>query len=217
MNRGYVHIAVVLDRSGSMESIRDDTVGGFNAFLKAQKELPGTATLTLVQFDSQDPYEVVYHVKLVADVQPLTRDTYVPRAGTPLLDAVGRGINDIEKTIAALPEAERPGKVLVAIITDGQENASVEFTKDRVEKMVKEKIDKDGWHFRFLSAHMSAFSEAAGVGIQASHVTNFAKDSRGTGDAWTALSFTTSSLRADSGGTVGFRPPAKRPRRKPPT
>jgi hypothetical protein len=79
MHDGYTHIAVILDRTGSMESIRDDTIGGFNAFLSQQKAEPGLATLTLVQFDSQDPYEVIHQYMLLGKVPDLTRETFVPR------------------------------------------------------------------------------------------------------------------------------------------
>src|ERR1043165_4100560 len=99
MKSDYTHLAVILDRTGSMESIRDDTIGGFNAFLNAQKDAPGQATLTLAQFDSQDPYEIVHHFKPLGEVPELTRETFVPRASTPLLDAIGRGINDLEKSL----------------------------------------------------------------------------------------------------------------------
>jgi len=132
VNPGYIHIAVILDRTGSMESIRDDTIGGFNAFLNEQKQQPGKATLTLVQFDSQDPYEVIHQVKTIQEVSELTRETYVPRASTPLLDAIGRGINDLEKSVADMKEGDRPSKVVFVVITDGQENASREFRRDQI-------------------------------------------------------------------------------------
>lgn len=142
MKDDYTHIAVILDRTGSMETIRDDTIGGFNAFLNAQKAAPGLASLTLVQFDSQDPYEIVYRFKPLAEVPELTRETFVPRANTPLLDTIGRGINDLEKSLADVAEDNRPARVVMVIITDGQENASREFRKDQIEKMIKEKQEK---------------------------------------------------------------------------
>jgi hypothetical protein len=108
----YTHLAVILDRTGSMESIRDDTIGGFNVFLNEQKQQPSKATLTLVQFDSQDPYEVIHQVKPIKEVPELTKETYVPRATTPLLDAIGRGINDLEKCLADMKEDNRPSKVV---------------------------------------------------------------------------------------------------------
>jgi hypothetical protein len=101
MKDGYTHIAVILDRTGSMESIRDDTIGGFNAFLSAQKTEPGLATLTLVQFDSQDPYEIVSPAS-AAEVQERTRETFVPRASTCLTH--GAMINDLKKNIADMAE-----------------------------------------------------------------------------------------------------------------
>ena len=97
MNKNSTHIMVILDRTGSMEPIRDDTIGGFNTFLDKQQQQPGEATMTLVQFDSQDPYEIIHHWQDVQKVTPLSRETYVPRARTPLFDAMGRGINDLEQ------------------------------------------------------------------------------------------------------------------------
>ena len=98
MKKNYTHITIILDRTGSMESIRDDTIGGFNTFLKEQKKESGTATLTLVQFDSQDPFEIIYDFKDIKKIPKLTRETFVLRASTPLLDALGR----------CLPGAGRP-------------------------------------------------------------------------------------------------------------
>ena len=96
------------------------------------------ATLTLVQFDTQDPYEVIHKFKPIKEVPALTRETFVPRASTPLLDALGRGINDLESCLGQLKEEDRPARVVVVIVTDGQENSSREFRKDQIEKMVKD-------------------------------------------------------------------------------
>ena len=107
MKKGYAHIHVILDRTGSMQSIRDDVIGGFNNYIEQQKHGPGVATLSLIQFDSQDPYEVVHDFMLLAAVPPLTAKTYVPRANTPLLDALGHGIADLQGRLGKLAEAER--------------------------------------------------------------------------------------------------------------
>ena len=202
MKEDYTHIAVILDRTGSMESIRDDTIGGFNAFLKAQKAEPSLATLTLVQFDSQDPYEIVHRFKPLPEIPELTRETFVPRASTPLLDAMGRGINDLEKSLIDLTENERPSRVV--IITDGQENASREFRKDQVEKMIKEKQEKANWQFVFLSADLNAIGEALQSGIYASSVLAHDKDERGVGAAWASLSRSISDYRAARKEDVSF-------------
>lgn len=204
MKDGYTHIAVILDRTGSMESIRDDTIGGFNAFLNAQKVEPGLATLTLVQFDSQDPYEIVYQFKPMREVPELTRETFVPRASTPLLDAMGRGINDLEKNIADMAEEDRPSRMVMVIITDGQENSSREFRKDQIEKMIKEKQEKSAWQFVFLSADLAAIGDALASGMHAASVLGHDKDRHGTSAAWASLSRSISDYRAGNKEDVSF-------------
>lgn len=204
MKDNYTHIAILLDRTGSMEMIRDDTIGGFNAFLNAQKAEPGLATLTLVQFDSQDPYEIVHRFKPLAEVPELTRATFVPRANTPLLDAMGRGINDLEKSLADLAENERPARVVMVIITDGQENASHEFRKDQIEKMIKERQEKSAWQFVFLSADLAAIGDALQSGMQAASVLAYDTSQRAVGAAWTSLSRSVSDYRAARKEDVSF-------------
>ena len=187
-----------------MESIRDDTIGGFNTFLKEQKAQPGRATLTLVQFDSQDPYEVIHRFKPIKDVPGLTRETYVPRASTPLPDAMGRGINDLENSLAKLKEEDRPSQVMMVIITDGQENSSREFRKDQIEKMIKEKTDKDNWQFVFLSADLAAIDDAISMGIHADAVMLFEKNSMGSSEMWASLSGQTADYRSARKQKFGF-------------
>lgn len=196
MQTGYTHISVILDRSGSMEAIRDDTLGGFNSFLRTQQAEPaGTATLTLVQFDSTDPYEVIHQFRALGSVPPLTRETFVPRATTSLLDAMGRAINDIDQQLVQLAEAARPEKVLVVIITDGQENASREFSRAQVEKMIKNKQDQHGWEFGFLSADLASIDLAQSVGIHAHNTSFFDLDSGGVGQSWDFIGSTTTAHR----------------------
>jgi len=187
MRNDYTHLSVILDRTGSMESIRDDVIGGFNAFLNEQKAAPGFATMTLVQFDSQDPYEVLQSFVQVASVPELTRTTFVPRALTPLLDAIGRGINDLEQKLAQMPEAVRPSHVVMVIITDGQENASREFRRDQIGKMIAEKQAQD-WQFVFLSADLNAINDAMAVGVRPTAAMAFDKDAQGTRAAWASTS-----------------------------
>lgn len=204
MKEDYTHIAIILDRTGSMESIRDDTIGGFNAFLNAQKAETGLATLTLVQFDSQDPYETVHRFKPLSEIPELTRETFVPRASTPLLDAIGRGINDLEKSLSDLPETEQPSRVVMVIITDGQENSSREFRKDQVGKMIREKQEKSSWQFVFLSADLDAIGDALEHGIYAASILAHDKDERGVGAAWASLSRRMSDYRAARKEDVSF-------------
>jgi Mg-chelatase subunit ChlD len=200
----YTHMAVILDRTGSMESIRDDTIGGFNAFLNEQKQQPGKATLTLVQFDSQDPYEVIHQVKTIKEVPELTKETYVPRATTPLLDAIGRGINDLEKCIADMKEDARPSKVVFVVITDGQENASREFRRDQILKMINEKEKQHGWQFVFLSADLDAINDAMDHGFQAKAAMAFDQTGAGVKNAWASVSQNIANYRSSKAKDVSF-------------
>jgi hypothetical protein len=204
MKKDYTHISVILDRTGSMESIRDDTIGGFNAFLEDQQHQPGTATLTLVQFDTEDPYEIVHHYTPIADIPKLTRKTYVPRAATPLLDALGRGINDLEKGILELAEEERPSKVVMVVITDGHENSSEEFKKDQISKMVKERTEKDDWQFVFLGADLDGIDDARASGFVFDSSLLYEKSGKGAREAWASLSKRTSEFRSDRAKKIGF-------------
>lgn len=157
-----VFIAVVLDRSGSMSSIRDDAIGGFNSFLKEQQEAPGAAMLTLVQFDHE--YIVVHDGVPVKDVPELDRATFVPRGNTALLDAIGRTVNVMEARIGKMTEDEKPCRQIVAILSDGEENHSQEFKKHDIKKIIEER-SKNGWDFAFLSAGLDQFADAQEIGI----------------------------------------------------
>ena len=159
-----IFIAVVLDRSGSMESLRDDAVGGFNSFLQEQKDAPGSAMFTLAQFDHE--YIVVHDGVPIEDVSPLDRNTFVPRGGTALLDAIGRTVNVMEAKIGKMPDDEKPSRMIVATLSDGQENQSQEFTKSAIEKVIKERSGS-GWDFVFLSAGLDQFADAAEIGVSA--------------------------------------------------
>lgn len=157
----HTAILFVLDRSGSMHTISDDVVGGFGAFVAEQRALPGTATLTLVQFD--DRYETVYVDRPLDEVPlPLRHE---PRGTTALLDAIARGVGQLSDTIARRPEADRPGQVVVAIMTDGAENASTEVNLATVRDLIRKKRERDGWEFLYLGANVDAFGEAQAMGI----------------------------------------------------
>ena len=200
----YTHITVILDRTGSMESIRDDIIGGFNAFLEEQQKLPGKATMTLVQFDSQDPYEVLCRFAPVSEAPKLDRKVYVPRASTPLLDAIGRGINDLEASIGSMDKKARPLKVVLAIVTDGQENASREFNKAQIVKMIEEKTKKNDWQFVFLSSDLNAIRDAEAYGIDMQMSLAYVKDSQGTRNAFSVLSKNSADYRSNKKKKMGF-------------
>lgn len=205
MNGEYTHISVILDRTGSMESIRDDTIGGFNAFLQEQKQQEfGMATLTLVQFDSQDPYEVIHQFIPIQTVSEMTRQTYVPRAATPLLDAIGRGINDLEQRLAAMEPSQKPARVVFVIITDGQENSSREFLKYQIVKMLQEKQEHEGWQCVFLSADLDSINDALSYGFQAEATMSYDKSEKGAASVWASLSAKIANYRGAKATNVIF-------------
>ena len=135
MKEGLTEIISIVDRSGSMQSILDDAIGGFNTFLAAQQRQPGEAKLSLILFDHE--YQVVHQAVDIQQVEPLNQDTYVPRGSTALLDAVGKTIDAVGERLAATAESERPSQVIVSILTDGYENASQTYSKPKVAEMIK--------------------------------------------------------------------------------
>jgi len=175
------HISVVLDRSGSMCSCHNETVKGFDEFISKQKQEDGKATLTLTQFDDQ--YEVVYADKDVQDV-PSIKDIYQPRGATALLDAIGRTVRDTETMLGKRFVNEIPDRVLCVIITDGYENASKEWARDKIVDLIREK-EKRNWEFVFLSANLDAIAQATNLGIKAGSAANYMK---GNNKLWGKMS-----------------------------
>lgn len=200
MKPGTTDITLILDRSGSMGVIRLDTIGGVNTFLEDQKKLPGEATFSLIQFD--DKYEVDYLRKPLAEAEALTEKTYIPRGSTALLDAIGLTLASLKEAHAKLPEDERPEKTIVVIQTDGQENASHEYTRAQIKSLIEAQEKDAGWAFIFLGANQDAISVAQGMGIQANRSMTYAHDGIGTRSAYVATSSSVGGLRA--GMDVGF-------------
>ena len=187
-NSDYTHITVVLDRSGSMGSIASDVIGGFNHFLSEQRQhASGHASLSLVQFDTGNPFEVIHDFRPLPMVPPLTSATYEPRGGTPLLDAVGQAINSLDRSLKGLRDTEQPGRVLFVIVTDGEENASHQFTHSELSEMIAARTSR-GWQFVYLSADLAAFADSDRIGIRESHKMAFDKTSRGTTNAFRSMS-----------------------------
>lgn len=192
---GKTDITIVLDRSGSMGIIKQDTIGGFNEFVEDQKKVEGECCLTLVQFDTQDPYEVVRDAVAIAEVKPLDGDTYQPRAGTPLYDAIGRAVVNAGVRLGKMAEEERPEHVIFAIITDGEENSSVEYPREKVLAMIKEQTDTWDWKFVFLGANQDAFAESAKIGIATAGAMEFTSSAVGVKTSHKALSSNVAMLR----------------------
>lgn len=184
----YTDITMVLDRSGSMQSIRDDTVGGFDAFLAEQRHQPGRGTVSLVQFDNE--YEEVYVGRDLADVPGLT---LVPRGSTAMLDAIGRAVHATGARLAALPEDRRPGTVVVGVMTDGLENASREFSYADIKALIQQQEQVYGWTFMYLGANQDAIEVGASIGVARDRALTYAGPK--VAAAMGAYSASVSSLR----------------------
>src|SRR4051812_6786829 len=165
------HLYFLLDRSGSMQSIKSDIEGGFAAFVEEQRRGAGACRATLAQFD--DVYEVVYSDRPIADVPPLDLQ---PRNMTALHDAMGRMITDAGARLAALSEERRPGTVIVAIMTDGLENASKEWTGAAIKSLVEQQTTQWGWTFMYMGADQDAVEVGASLGIAREHAVTFGRD-----------------------------------------
>lgn len=198
-NDNTTHIAFLLDRSGSMQSIKDDVTGGFNALVADQRKTPGDCTLTLVQFDSQDPQETVFSTLPIAEVPELTGETFQPRGGTPLLDAMGRLITETGERIASTPEHQHPGKVIFVVLTDGLENASRTYTRDRIFEMIKHQREVYSWEFIFLGADQDAIAEGSKYGFAADTSMSIGKTPRGTDMAFSMTSDMMCRIRKSKG------------------
>lgn len=194
MKEGLTEIISIVDRSGSMQSILDDAIGGFNTFLAAQQRQPGEAKLSLILFDHE--YKVVHQAVDIQQVEPLNQDTYVPRGSTALLDAVGKTIDAVGERLAATAESERPSQVIVSILTDGYENASQTYSKPKVAEMIKHQTEKYSWAFEFQAANMDAFAAAKELSIAPDRVVQFEATSEGVREAFDQQSQRISAMRS---------------------
>ena len=189
------HIYTLLDRSGSMSSIANDVIGGFNQWIKDQKANGLDAKVTFVQFDSQDPQHVVVAGAPISEIIDLTPATFIPRGSTPLLDATGLLIGRA-RVEAAAREATGLQKedVLFISITDGEENESSEYTLAQIKNLVKE-CEKSGWTFVFLSAALDAYGDAERIGLKQGNIQAFDGTAQGTHLAFQSLAMKTSNYR----------------------
>ncbi len=197
MRTDLTDITMVIDRSGSMSSIRTDAEGGINTFVDSQKSEPGEALLTLVQFDTE--YEFVHKGLPISSAPPFK---LVPRGSTALLDAVGRAINETGARLSAMEEAQRPGLVVFVIVTDGAENSSKEFTRDKIRQMIEHQQSVYNWQFTFLAANQDAFAEAASMGIAQAGTANFAGENVVMAYAATAKKMSRMRKAMSDGDTV---------------
>lgn len=195
MKKDLTELVFILDRSGSMSGLESDTIGGYNAMLEKQKKEPGEAIVTTVLFD--DSYELLHDRINLRGIAPITDKEYFVRGSTALLDAVGRTINKIVNVQKRTAEEERAENVMFIITTDGMENASREFTYEKVREMIEYQKNKYGWEFIFLGANIDAIATAERFGISKDRASNYNADSEGTLLNYEVISETVSSIRAN--------------------
>jgi uncharacterized protein YegL len=191
------HITAVLDRSGSMQCLTAETVSGFNKFVADQKAVPGTANLTLVLFNTD--YKVVHDAVDIQKVPDLTAEVYNANGYTALYDALAEAIKKTGEALEKLPETERPGVVIVLVMTDGAENSSKEYGGQRglaaLQAMVKHQTEKYSWKFVFMGANIDAKAVGSSLGVQQDWAMNYKSDSAGTYEAYAVMSNGTRGLR----------------------
>lgn len=193
MDNKLTEIIFLLDRSGSMSGLESDTIGGFNSFIKKQCGF-GKTHLTTVLFD--DKYEIL-HNGVDANGVVLTEKDYYPRGATALLDAIGKTILDVGFRISHLDDANKPGKVIFIITTDGLENSSKEFTYDKIQQMVFYQEEMFNWDFIFMGANIDVARESHKLGIHPSMAFSFQSSSQGTHQMYKKVNNVVSEMRMD--------------------
>jgi hypothetical protein len=194
------HVTFVLDSSGSMSEIEDDTKGGFNSFLADQRNEEGTATVSL--FDFNTDVKRIYRGLPIVEAPELTDETYIPGGRTALHDAISSAISDTIDYIAGLDVADRPDTVIVVVLTDGKENAS-ETPQDNVRKQVETCREEHDWEFLFIGANQDAALTASGMGMRADRSLDMAHNEEGTRAAYESTSERISEARR-KGSTGGY-------------
>lgn len=194
MKENFTAIAVIIDASGSMYDLTDDTIGNFNAFLNEQKAVPGEAVFSLCTFNTN--YKLVHDFCPLNSVGELTKQTYSATGGTALLDAMGATIDFLGTKLAAMPEEDRPSKVIVLVITDGRENQSRQFNLEQIKNKVTHQQEKYNWQFVFIGANIDAIHAGTSMGFSAQNSVGYVPSSVGTQQLYRSVSVNLSSLRS---------------------
>lgn len=185
-------IIFILDESGSMGGLRNDTIGGFNTFVDEQKKLDGEANITLVKFNTAAA--TVYSRTPLTKVPALTEKDYCPSGGTALFDAIGMAIYSITKEMDGKQIPENT-KVVFAITTDGEENSSVVYNLPQIKKMIEEKKEKLKWEFLFFGANIDSFAVGGGMGLTANRTMNFVASKEGMESMYRTMSCSVAEYR----------------------
>lgn len=191
--KDYAEVIFLLDKSGSMDVVRDDTIGGVNTFIRKQKEDKDGTIFSFYQFSNSLEYSTVGQ-KMEA-VKELTSKTYIPNGGTALLDAIGTVIEDTGKRFKDMKEEERPSKVIFVIQTDGEENSSRKYTFTQVKDMIEHQELKYNWKFIFLGAGLDACSQASALGVCSTNSMNYSNNSRGIDAVYLSVTESLTSMK----------------------
>jgi uncharacterized protein YegL len=192
----FTSINVIIDKSGSMAGLAQDTIGSFNTFVKEQKDVPGEAAFTLCAFNHD--YNLIHDFVKLTSVPDLDSKSYRPNGNTALLDALGTTINSVGQKLAAMPEDERPSKVIFLIITDGQENSSSKFSKEQIKSMVEHQRDAYKWEFVFVGANIDAFHDGQSYGVTGQNSVGYNATKGGTHQLYSSVSSNMRSYRMSS-------------------
>lgn len=204
MKKGFTEIVFLLDKSASMSGRTSDTIGGFNGFLKEQKEVEGEANITLVQFAGLGE-TVPYKTVNINEQEELTTETYRANGGsTAYLDALGKVINETGQRLHELRESQKPEKVVFVVMTDGLENASREFTREAIRSMIKHQEDKYSWQFVFMGANFDAVGEGQKFGINVMRAYSYNATSGGFAEAFGATSKNLRNYRSNLAVNMDF-------------
>jgi hypothetical protein len=197
MNNDLTELIVILDASGSMMKRKQDVIGGFNQLIDEQRLQPGRCIITVVQFSSFGKQRTIVNRKPPYEVAYLVDADYRPGGWTALHDALGSVIDEAGTQLANLPESDRPGKVIVAVITDGEENHSQEYTVSQVRDKVQHQRDTYSWEFLFTGANQDAVLKGGSLGVSAGLSATYRDTARGYRKAMRGVSHATSALRQD--------------------
>lgn len=196
-------IAVVMDRSGSMHAVEEATRSGFNQFLSEQKRTKGECVMYYTQFDNE--YEIVHRYVPIGEIPKLTVHNYQPRGETALLDAIGKTISQVGHDLDVKPEDERPSKVVFVVQTDGQENASKEYTsRSKIREMIETQQSQFNWSFVFLGASFDSIQEAASMGFAGGQSVQYAHNRAGTQSVFQSVSSNVTRYRSGASAMPDF-------------
>ena len=193
MKKGLTELVFIIDRSGSMCGLENETIGGFNSMIRKQKQVEGEAKVTTVLFDNRR--ELLHDHKAINDVNYITEDDYYVRGSTALLDALGTSISDMVSYQRKLDSKQRAEKIMFIITTDGLENSSREYGYRKVRHLIEKQKNQFGWEFIFLGANIDAVSEAARFGIREERAVRYHSDKKGTALNYQVLNDAVSELR----------------------